>query len=173
MGTTTNLGLPYPDAADPFALGNEQIQALAEELDDQLYTPWLDGGNFSGVTIGNGSQKTRYRVHGKTVQVQGALLLGSTSDVTGLLSTTLPGGVVMASPLALTMGIEIPVGVAFAFDSSATGRQFGEAVCTPGSGQIYFRKTATAEGGWGSPDTVPFTWATGDYLTFTAMFEIA
>lgn len=35
MGTTTH-GLPYPDAADPFSLGNEQIQDLAEALDTDL-----------------------------------------------------------------------------------------------------------------------------------------
>lgn len=172
MGTTTH-GLSYPDPTDFVINGDDAIQALAEEADDAIWSDWQDGSTFSGVTIGNGSQKVRYRIHGTTCEVQGALLLGSTSDVTGLLSTTVPGGVVMGSALALAGGMEVPVGVAFAFDTSATGRQFGEAVMTPGSGTIYFRKTATAEGGWGFPDTVPFTWAAGDYLTFTAMFEIA
>lgn len=172
MGTTTN-GLPYPDPTDFVIDGDDAMQALAEAIDAAIWSPWQDGGNFSGVTIGNGSQKVRYRVHGTTCEVQGALLLGSSSDVTGLLQTTIPGGIVMGSGLGLTGGMEVPVGVAHAFDSSATGRQFGEAIMTPGSGTIYFRKTATAEGGWGNPDTVPFTWAQGDYLTFTAMFEIA
>lgn len=36
MGTTPNRAYPYPDAADPFALGNEQIQALAEAVDETL-----------------------------------------------------------------------------------------------------------------------------------------
>lgn len=36
MGTTPNLGITYPDASDPFALGNEQMQTIAEFLDDWL-----------------------------------------------------------------------------------------------------------------------------------------
>lgn len=170
MGTTTN-GLPYPDPTDFVIDGDDAMQDLAEAADAAIWNAWVDGPNFSGVTIGNGSQKTRYRIHGTTCEVQGALLLGSTSDVTGLLSVTIPTAA-LYSGLALAGGMEVPVGVAHAFDSSATGRQFGEAVMTPGSGQIYFRRTATAEGGWGNPDTVPFTWADGDYLTFTALFEI-
>lgn len=35
MGTTDS-GFPYPDAADPFAVGNEAIQALAEQVDLDL-----------------------------------------------------------------------------------------------------------------------------------------
>lgn len=173
MDTTPN-GLPYPEPEDFVIDGENAMQALAEAVDDAVWSPWQDGNAFSGVTIGNGDQLVRYRIHGTTCEVQGALLLGSTSDVTGLISTTIPDGVVMSSALgAVSSGLEIPVGVAHAFDSSATNRLFGVAVMTTGSGDIYFRRTATAEGAWGFPDTVPFTWADGDYLAFTAAFEIA
>lgn len=45
-GSTPNLGLPYPLASEPFAIGNEGIQNLAEALDD-----WLSvAGTFSRST---------------------------------------------------------------------------------------------------------------------------
>ena len=54
MGTTTSLGLPYPDAADPFALGNEQIQALAEAVDDEFaHSLFEDSYGNLGQSIAN------------------------------------------------------------------------------------------------------------------------
>lgn len=172
-GATTNLALPYPLNSEPFADGAEAIQALAEAIDGGIGALWQNGGNFSGVTIGDGVQKIRYRIDGTTCFMQGAFKMGATSDVTGAISAPLPAGVTISAALAtVDAGLVIPVGVAHAFDSSATGRQFGEAVASPGGSSVTFRRTATAEGAWGFPDTVPFTWADGDYLAFTASFEV-
>lgn len=172
MGTTTN-GLSYPDPTDFVIDGDDAIQQLAEEADDAIWSPWQDGGNFSGVTIGNGAQKIRYRIHGTTCEMHGAIKLGSTSSVSGAIGAPMPAGVTACAALGtVDSGLVIPVGSAHAFDSSATGRQFGEAVVSPGGSSVTFRRTATAEGAWGNPNTVPFTWADGDYLAFSAVFEI-
>lgn len=54
MGTTANRAFPYPDAADPFALGNEQIQALADALDDDLeHSRFADSYLNLGQSIAN------------------------------------------------------------------------------------------------------------------------
>ena len=49
-GSTPNLSLPYPLAAEPFAIGNENIQALAEDLDDKL-TQYARARRFANQTI--------------------------------------------------------------------------------------------------------------------------
>jgi hypothetical protein len=38
MGTTTNYGLPYPEGTDFVIAGDDAMQALAEAVDDRLYT---------------------------------------------------------------------------------------------------------------------------------------
>jgi hypothetical protein len=140
-------------------------------------TSWnIDGGSgwvsftpsFSGLTLGNGAVLGMYRYIDGGMWVQAQFTMGSTSSMTGPLTLALPNSETMkTSPLVPRWfgGVE--------FNDSGT----------PYYGQVsYSSGTALGIGAWNSAgtylaltalsSTVPFTWATGDFLVVAAFVPL-
>jgi hypothetical protein len=91
MGTTANLGLPYPENTDPLANMAAAVQALASAVDAASGDPWQAWvPNFTNLTIGNAKVTARYRLTGKTALIRVAIVAGSTTAATGAVSMSLP-----------------------------------------------------------------------------------
>ena len=132
------------------------------------YTPTL-----TGWTQGNATFETKYATGGETVDYQGYLTFGSTSAVTASTPTvTLPAN-------AQTAGITNFLGICAFNDVSA-----GVAV----TGYCRITATGTMSFFWHDPETVPlavrlepwstaatmpFTFATGDYIYWSIRYEKA
>jgi hypothetical protein len=176
-GSTPTYGFPFPLGSEPVGNGDQAMEDLAVAIEDLIAEfdgVWQDhAGGFSGVTLGNGSKKIRYRIdaRNRTCEIQGALKLGSTSAVTGSIGVGLPVNMKADLILSAGLGMQVPIGVAWAQDDSASGRHMGAVLASAST--LGFRRTATAEGGWGFGGGVPFTWDTDDWLTFAASYEIA
>jgi hypothetical protein len=126
---------------------------------------WAPG--YSNLTVGNGTVTARYTQIGKLVVANYALVLGSTSTIG-------------TSPL-----ISIPVTAAATFpDDNAFGvAMFRDITGSRHTGMVdistsdftLYAQTATGATTTTASltSTVPFTWATGDTLQFSASYEAA
>lgn len=119
------------------------------------YTPAYDG-----ITIGNGTVVTKYIQAGKLVTGYVFITFGSTSTFSGSLRIGLP-----ASPAIVG---NQPLGAAFLYDTSAGAARSGVMItqsskaipiCDGGTGQI--------------TPTLPWTWTTGDIISFPFTYEAA
>lgn len=54
MGTTPNLGIPYPEDTDLVIQGDDAMQAIAEKLDTVLDPAWCSGAQETPAFIGSG-----------------------------------------------------------------------------------------------------------------------
>ena len=166
MPGATSKGFPYPLASDPFALGNEAIQDLAEELDDYLgawtsYSP--DWQAASGtVSIGTGGSVTgRYRENDVMVDIEIRLIFGTTPSVgTGAWS--------FASPVEPATSRAIyPIGIASIWDSSASSVAFRQAYLIGSFGADRIR--AAGDTGTDVQGTT-IAWASGDQLCIAGRY---
>jgi hypothetical protein len=125
------------------------------------YTPTL-----TNITIGNGAITARYQQVGKTVNFQIGLSLGTTSSITGFLQMTLP-------IIALNAGAYSTL---IYDDSAATWYEGYFRNNAAGNADMYLYVILT-NGTYAayslSGNTVPFTWATGDYLIIRGSYEAA
>lgn len=121
------------------------------------YTP-----TFTGITVGNGTSSFTYVQQGKTVHVRGRFTFGSTSAVTGAASISLPVTATAANFVAnLTARAG---GTDYAMLPIATTTTIG--VNALGSSGTYTNRVTVSS-------TVPGTWTTNDYITFSATYEAA
>jgi len=121
------------------------------------YTPTL-----TGITLGNGSVSFTYVEQGKTVHVRGRVTFGSTTSVTGAASISLPKSAVSANFVAsLTARAG---GTDYAMLPISTTTTIG--VNALGSSGTYTNRVTVSS-------TVPGTWTTNDYITFSATYEAA
>jgi hypothetical protein len=122
----------------------------------------------SGLTVGNGTLTGSYLQVGKKVTCRMSFTFGSTSAVT---APRLQFPVAINSTYAVNHAL---AGSAFFFDTSATGRFAGlpmvNDTTTSSVGAIYFLNVAS---GGGVAAAVPMTWATGDLLTCSFVYEAA
>ena len=144
---------------------NQIISDLSDVTDWQTWSPTYDG-----ITVGNGSVTARYMQIGKTVWCRFSLIMGSTSTVSTTGTITMP--ITMADVSYINN--ESVFGPC-SFRDSSGGRYMGD---IRRSNNTTFRPfsyqhdvTFLAVGTIGT--TVPFTWATGDILTFQATYEAA
>lgn len=118
------------------------------------YTP-----TWTNLTVGNGTNNSAYLQIGKIVIVRVKFTLGSTSAVTGQVQASLPVNSVVGH--AGMFG-------ALYFDTSATTRNSGFAIMTNNNVLTFRTNSDTVTGA-----TAPFTWATGDTLGTTGIYEVA
>jgi hypothetical protein len=127
------------------------------------YTP-----TFTNMTIGNATIRFRYSQIGKIVVVQGDVVFGSTTSISGIPVISLP---VTASSLTAP---STQIGGAYAEDAGITGYplmiRLNNAnnldVLALGAASTYVNSTPVAS-------NVPFTWGTNDLFRFTATYEAA
>lgn len=128
------------------------------------YTPTL-----ANVTIGNGTLTVKYNQIGKTITVKGTFILGSTSSVSGDVTTTLP----FTAVAQVGTGNIPPAGILQAFNGSAIYL-----------GTVAQASTTTAilraNGISGSyvtiapfSSTIPFTWGSSNQLSWQFTYEAA
>lgn len=110
-------------------------------------------------TIGNGELTGAYQVRGDTVLFMGRIVMGSTTTFgSGIWSLSLP----VAADLTLTAGGQVrPGGIGFASDGGSL-----QVVLIDSRAQTdTLSWVAHAGAGFVGP-TIPFTWASGDVLTW-------
>lgn len=132
------------------------------------YTPTL-----TNVTLGNGTLTSRYTVIGKTLIYEGKLTRGS--------STSFTGGVNIGLPKTISTTNKVNEGIM----GTATGVDFGNAIynmyCVySGSATSFYLVATKADGTYANissanaiSGTVPFTWGSGDIITWQITTEIA
>jgi hypothetical protein len=131
------------------------------------YTP-----TTTNITLGNGTLTSRYCIIGKTLFYQGELSRGSTTSFSGQISFTMPTAINTTNITS-----EGVIGIGTAID-------FGSAIYTLSA--VYSSSTVMvliAEGTSGTWNTissanrvsatVPFTWGSGDIITWNIVVEVA
>lgn len=127
------------------------------------------GGEFdpewANFTVGNGNSEGRWwRLGDGLIFVRAFMFFGSTSSVGGSLGFTLPGG---KTAEAVAFGQSVP---ALAFDSSAAAAYAGFARVPLGGGTGVTLLMGPSSAAWAA--TVPFTWATNDFIQVQGIFEV-
>ena len=169
-GTTPIYNWPYPTGGDPVAQGDNDIQALAQDIETtlsagvwQAFTP-----SFTNVTVGDGTAAGRYTVIGGTLFVRAAFTLGATSAIGTGPTMTLP-----ATLAAVGTPDTEPVGSLVIADG--TVRFVGALRLTSatevglfaqGVGSTYATATQVTA-------TVPMTWASGDSFALAFAVEVS
>lgn len=123
------------------------------------YTP-----TSAQITFGNAAVDARYQRLGKTIAGRVRLVLGNTSVVAA-------GSLIFALPASLSSNYDqVSIGSAYMLDASAgsASRRIASVVVT-GSG-VFLVDNDT---GGTVTNTVPWTWANGDVLTFGFLYEAA
>ena len=121
------------------------------------YTPTL-----TGITLGSGTVAFTWIRQGNTVQVRGRFTFGAGSGVTGAVSISLPATAVSANwvPNVSARAAGADYGM---LGIAATGSVGVHAL---GSAGAYINRVTTSS-------TIPATWTSGDYITFSATYEAA
>jgi hypothetical protein len=167
MAGTTARGYPYPTGGDPANVDGD-IQALAAAIDADVtglgtwttYTPTWTAVTTNPV-IGNGTLTGRYKVNGKTVQVQISMLAGTTTTFgSGAWIFALPTGTAVHQ-VAFTALVD---------DSSAATRWGGAGWVQTGGNSVI--RTTVTDNSTGIASSTPMTWATGDHLVLTGFYEL-
>lgn len=146
-------------------LGGQDITTAMIQPDN--WTDWAaEGITYSNITLGNGTETAAYSHVSGLVICRYQLTWGSTTSFSSTPGILLP--VTAAGSYAQNVGI----GVGHVLDTSAgsTSRE-GIVVVYNASSYVFFVRTTATAGTVSS--TVPFTWATGDILSFTAVYEAA
>lgn len=140
---------------------NTELRDLSAGLQAtwDTYTPTWTG--TSNPSIGNGVLTGRYLRLGKTIICTIVMQMGSTTTYgSGTWTITLPVASVWASQTDVSMGS------AHLFDTSATARKTGQVFNVGQSTVRIVTDSATLVG-----TAVPWTWATGDSLSLSLLFE--
>jgi len=165
MGTTSNYSWPYPESSDYVADGATAIENLADAVDTTVggfgeysdYTPTFTNISFASYTY-------RYAVVNNLLHVWFRGVLDA--SVSGTISMSTPTGTKPATSDA------IPLGGCRAVDDD-TGLQYNGISIV--RSEDVFRFLSTINGTTGSAATWdaghPFTWASGDEISFTAVVE--
>lgn len=129
------------------------------------YTPTWSAATTSP-TLGNGTLAGTYLATSRYIRFRIYLKFGSTTSAgSGTYGFSLPNGVAVSSGIAQT------VGGALAYDSSASAYHRGMAFVPDNDLAIirilFADNTATT---WSN--TVPFTWATSDFISVEGLVEI-
>jgi hypothetical protein len=147
---------PFPFTAGQ-VLTAAQLNGIGETTS---FTP-----TWSGLTVGNGTlNDAKYVRVQNLVYAQVTFTFGSTSAVTG--------NIFISPPVATSNGSQNAVGVGLMADVS-TGAIYTTISSLAGGGiQTLATVTSGAYATFAQASaTVPFTWATGDVLTFNALYR--
>jgi hypothetical protein len=122
------------------------------------YTP-----TYTLFALGNGTTVARYWRVGKTVNVKVKITLGSTSSVTGAMTVSLPGAALASDSLEF---------IGTCFDVSGTAKWMGLTdKATTSTVNINYLTSLMVTTNVSA--TAPFTWTTGDIITFAGTYELA
>lgn len=140
---------------------NQQLRDNLKAIGDpwQSYTPTL-----TGWTLGNGTLTGYYMQAGKLVWGKVFLTLGSTSSPSGNLVISLPVTKVADDGVFTSLQ-----GTAVLFDTSASAR----AVYSTVHNSITTARFVSSASATPVDATTPWTWANGDKLNATFMYEAA
>lgn len=144
---------------------NSQVVGLGEW---KTWTP-----TWTNLTVGNGTQISKYTQIGKTVHYYIKFTLGSTSAVTGASNFTLP-----ITPIFTTLAVDPIFGHCNLRDvtAGATGSFVGFAR-SAGSDAVFIGVNSVGTGNYiingALNTTVPFTWAADDVITIFGTYEAA
>lgn len=171
MGTTANLGLPYPENTDPLANVAAAIQALAAAIDTlegaawTAFTPaWT--GSTTNPAIGNGTIVGRYRKVGKTVHFRVIITAGSTTTFgSGNYAIGLPFGS-HATGLQVIEAGEFNVG-------GAAYPMRGRVLAGTSSALLYTPATTAGNSDRTVTPTVPAAFASGSFMVLQGTYEAA
>lgn len=154
-------------------IGNSNLSTTAGDIGGA----WLDfTPSLTNISIGTGGSARNYAQYtqiGKTVHVQGEIILGTSSaSVTGIITLGLP---VTAATLTATGGINLPIGQVRFQDVSASVGNIGYVdisstttcrILTSNVASTYPIATTTSS-------SVPMTWAAGDLFVYSYTYEAA
>ena len=120
--------------------------------------------SYTSLTVGNGTVISRYAQTGKFVHLFFKFTLGSTSSISGSPTISLP-------VTAANTGSNSTV----YFDDAGTAGLMGFTVMTSTTAMtVYYVGAATAYTQFFAlSSTLPFTWATGDVISFQISYEAA
>ena len=149
---------------DTLFVGPQPVRVGAAVTDWQSYTPTLNN-----VTLGNGTVSARYRRVGDTIEIVGYYGHGSTSSVTGFIGFPLPSGLTVDTAKYAAPSNSNWKGSGIALDASPINIYSLTAAWVDARSAIEFGGPTTSNGYNAS---IPFTWATGDYLSFTISLPI-
>jgi hypothetical protein len=171
--TTTNNGWDIPQSSDYVKLGADAIAELGQDIDTSVGTGLLAWATWAptlsgGWANGNGVWTASYAKLGKTVNVRGKFVVGSTTTKGTGLNISLP---VTASANAV-LATSLYIGYAVAGGSSTVQLSGFVASTTTitlnalnAAGTYVVRANVSA--------TVPATWATSDEIYFSFTYEAA
>jgi len=130
---------------------------------------WVDfTPTFTNTTLGNGTQKGRYRRVGDSMELEAIFTLGSTSSVGGTITFTIPDSKTIQFQTGVSYGM---FGWVHAYDASPSSGRMSGVVTQASSTTLGF--SAAGAGGSDFNATTPFTWTNGDTLQFKAFIPIA
>lgn len=147
-----------------------EARIAALELAQARPAPWVPfTPAWTNLTVGNAAQTFIKRRHGKMLDIEGMIVLGTMSSVGTDPMMTLPDGAVThAGGGALT-----PVGVLSCIAGQVVD---GVVRCSAGVTVIRFLYSAVSGSlvvGSTLSATAPFTWATGNSIRFSASIPLA
>ncbi len=148
---------------DDVEVGPSAVAHGFAATDMASYTP-----SVSGFSLGNGTQDVRWSRLGDKILIQGVYDFGSTSSFSGTFEIGLPNGVTLVV-LNAGNGFSHAHGAATSFDSSTGSNETHTSVYPKSDGTALLLR-----GGSGGQinNTVPFTWADGDRLSFTFIGKV-
>ena len=171
--TSTSL-LTSPSHAQQHSDINDAVEALEAKVavgNTVLGTYTAFTPLFSGFTVGNATLDFQYCRVNNFVHYFGTITLGSTSAVTGALGIQVPVNINSSA-----MPLNVPLGQATFFDTSATAYNVGVTVGQTLNAylRVQVLNCASTYGTYtGITSAIPFTWATGDIIFINAYYEAA
>ena len=145
------------------AFWNTQVRDNLAELgnlaDGTAWESWTPSSR-TGVTIGNGTETSRYVKVGRTVMFSYLFSLGSTSAITGDFTFRLPFDIAREQSCNAHL------------TDFATGTFSGIGLL---ANNLCYVRAINAAGTYGNTQalsaTVPFTWGTSDYIVVAGLYE--
>jgi len=131
------------------------------------WTSWTP--TWTNLTVGNGTVTARYLKVGGLVNFKIQLIFGSTTSVTGRISSTWP-----VTPSSGNSAQSAAVIVQFedAGVAPVYGAFFNAGATTSGFEILAINTSGTYAAAAVLSSTVPITWATGDYITISGSYEV-
>lgn len=166
MGLNTTAATIVPGQLGSAALWNVEVRDAINGI-QSAWTSWTPTV-ASGITVGNGTWTGSYLQVGKTVQARFAFTFGSTS------SFTTP--VLVFPPVAISSGYAVleNCGSCTVYDTSAgTAGRFTATLFVTSTSASTYGTFAMSTNGPQVTSTSPMTWATGDVLSGTLLYEAA
>jgi hypothetical protein len=146
-----------------FTVANSAITDVAYSFSEDPYG-WPDWFNYTstsaGITLGNGTIVGKYKVSGYTINAIILFTLGNTSSITGSVSFTVP--VAEVNYTAPTCWMQ----------DTGTNTYAGLILLSTGAANVFaINVSGTYMSVTALSSTVPFTWATSDYISINILYN--